>query len=199
METIILASGSPRRQELFASGSPRRQELLQQIGVPYEVVKSDAEEVLDAVEGPRALAVENARRKAMAVAKRYPGRIVLGADTVVFQDGAVYGKPKDAEDARNMLRSFAGRRHDVVTGVAIVAKDGVCYTDATETKVFFADLTDDEIAAYIATGEPMDKAGAYAVQGRAAAFIPRIEGSFSNVVGLPLAEVASLLKEAGVR
>ena len=186
METIILASGSPRRQEL-----------LQQIGVPYEVVKSDAEEVLDAVEGPRALAVENARRKAMAVAKRYPGRIVLGADTVVFQDGAVYGKPKDAEDARNMLRSFAGRRHDVVTGVAIVAKDGVCYTDATETKVFFADLTDDEIAAYIATGEPMDKAGAYAVQGRAAAFIPRIEGSFSNVVGLPLAEVASLLREAG--
>ncbi len=188
METIILASGSPRRQEL-----------LQQIGVPYEVVKSDAEEVLDAVEGPRALAVENARRKALAVAKRYPGRVVLGADTVVFQDGAVYGKPKDAEDARNMLKSFAGRRHDVVTGVAIVAKDGVCYTDATETKVFFNDLTDDEIAAYIATGEPMDKAGAYAVQGRAAAFIPRIEGSFSNVVGLPLAEVASLLKEAGVR
>ena len=188
METIILASGSPRRQEL-----------LQQIGVPYEVVKSDAEEVLDAVEGPRALAVENARRKALAVAKRYPGRVVLGADTVVFQDGAVYGTPKDAEDARNMLNSFAGRRHDVVTGVAIVAKDGVCYTDATETKVFFNDLTDDEIAAYIATGEPMDKAGAYAVQGRAAAFIPRIEGSFSNVVGLPLAEVASLLKEAGVR
>ncbi len=188
METIILASGSPRRQEL-----------LQQIGVPYEVVKSDAEEVLDAVEGPRALAVENARRKALAVSKRYPGRVVLGADTVVFQDGAVYGKPKDAEDARNMLKSFAGRRHDVVTGVAIVAKDGVCYTDATETKVFFNDLTDDEIAAYIATGEPMDKAGAYAVQGRAAAFIPRIEGSFSNVVGLPLAEVASLLKEAGVR
>lgn len=188
METIILASGSPRRQEL-----------LQQIGVPYEVVKSDAEEVLDAVEGPRALAVENARRKALAVSKRYPGRVVLGADTVVFQDGAVYGKPKDAEDARNMLKSFAGRRHDVVTGVAIVAKDGVCYTDATETKVFFNNLTDDEIAAYIATGEPMDKAGAYAVQGRAAAFIPRIEGSFSNVVGLPLAEVASLLKEAGVR
>ena len=188
MESIILASASPRRQEL-----------LQQIGVPYEVVKSDAEEVLDAVEGPRALAVENARRKALAVAKRYPGRVVLGADTVVFQDGAVYGKPKDAEDARNMLKSFAGRRHDVVTGVAIVAKDGVCYTDATETKVFFNDLTDDEIAAYIATGEPMDKAGAYAVQGRAAAFIPRIEGSFSNVVGLPLAEVASLLKEAGVR
>ena len=186
METIILASASPRRQEL-----------LQQIGVPYEVVKSDAEEVLDAVEGPRALAVENARRKALAVAARYPGRVVLGADTVVFQDGAVYGKPKDAEDARSMLRSFAGRRHDVVTGVAIIAKDGTCYTDAAETKVFFADLTDDEIAAYIATGEPMDKAGAYAVQGRAAAFIPRIEGSFSNVVGLPLAEVASLLREAG--
>ena len=136
METIILASASPRRQEL-----------LQQIGVPYEVVKSDAEEVLDAVEGPRALAVENARRKALAVAERYPGRVVLGADTVVFQDGAVYGKPKDAEDARSMLRSFAGRRHDVVTGVAVVAKDGVCYTDATETKVFFDDLTDDEIAA----------------------------------------------------
>ena len=124
METIILASASPRRQEL-----------LQQIGVPYEVVKSDAEEVLDAVEGPRALAVENARRKALTVAARYPGRVVLGADTVVFQDGAVYGKPKDAEDARSMLKSFAGRRHDVVTGVAIIAKDGTCYTDAAETKV----------------------------------------------------------------
>ena len=188
VETIILASASPRRQEL-----------LQQIGVPYEVVKSDAEEVLDAVEGPRALAVENARRKAVAVAKRYPGRVVLGADTVVFQDGNLYGKPKDAEDARAMLRSFAGRRHAVVTGVALVTKDGVCRTDAAETEVFFSDLTDDEIAAYVATGEPMDKAGAYAVQGRAAAFIPRIEGSFSNVVGLPLAEVASLLRETGVR
>ena len=188
VETIILASASPRRQEL-----------LQQIGVPYEVVKSDAEEVLDAVEGPRALAVENARRKAVAVAKRYPGRVVLGADTVVFQDGNVYGKPKDAEDARAMLRSFAGRRHAVVTGVALVTKDGVCRTDAAETEVFFSDLTDDAIAAYVATGEPMDKAGAYAVQGRAAAFIPRIEGSFSNVVGLPLAEVASLLRETGVR
>ena len=178
METIILASASPRRQEL-----------LQQIGVPYEVVKSDAEEVLDAVEGPRALAVENARRKALTVAARYPGRVVLGADTVVFQDGAVYGKPKDAEDARSMLKSFAGRRHDVVTGVAIIAKDGTCYTDAAETKVFFADLTDDEIAAYIATGEPMDKAGAYGIQGKGSVLVKKINGDFFNVMGLPIAKL----------
>ena len=188
METIILASASPRRQEL-----------LQQIGVPYEVVKSDAEEVLDAVEGPRALAVENARRKALAVAKRYPGRVVLGADTVVFQDGAVYGKPKDAEDARSMLKSFAGRRHDVVTGVAIIAKDGTCYTDAAETKVFFADLTDDEIAAYIATGEPMDKAGAYGIQGLGGAYIARIEGDYYATVGLSLCGLRQLLALAGLK
>lgn len=188
MEPIILASGSPRRQEL-----------LQQIGVPFVVVKSDAEEILNHADGPRALAIENARRKALAVAKMHPGRIVLGADTVVFQDGEVYGKPKDAADACAMLRRFAGRRHAVVTGIALVSRDGTCRTDAAETNVCFADMTDEEITAYVATGEPMDKAGAYAVQGRAAAFIPRIEGSFSNVVGLPLAEVASLLKEAGVR
>ena len=186
MEKIILASGSPRRQEL-----------LTQIGVPFEVRKSDAEELLNHADGPRALAMENARRKALAVAKAYPHRLVLGADTVVFQDGDVYGKPKDAADACAMLRRFASRRHAVVTGVALVHHDGTCRTDAAETKVFFSDLTDEEIAAYVATGEPMDKAGAYAVQGRAAAFIPRIEGSFSNVVGLPLAEVVMLLKEAG--
>ena len=186
MEPIILASGSPRRQEL-----------LQQIGVPFEVVKSDAEEILNHADGPRALAVENARRKALAVATMHPGRIVLGADTVVFQDGEVYGKPKDAADACAMLRRFAGRRHAVVTGIALVSRDGTCRTDAAETNVCFADMTDEEIAAYVATGEPMDKAGAYAVQGRAAAFIPRIEGSFSNVVGLPLYEVITLLKAAG--
>ena len=186
MEPIILASGSPRRQEL-----------LQQIGVPFEVVKSNAEEILNHADGPRALAVENARRKALAVAKMHPHRVVLGADTVVFQDGDVFGKPKDAAEARAMLCRFAGRRHAVVTGVALVDRDGTCRTGATETEVFFADLTEGEISDYLATGEPMDKAGAYAVQGRAAAFIPRIEGSFSNVVGLPLAEVVTLLKEAG--
>ncbi|MDY4415150.1 Maf family protein [Selenomonas sp.] len=186
MEPIILASGSPRRQEL-----------LQQIGVPFVVVKSDAEEILNHADGPRALAIENARRKALAVAKMHPGRIVLGADTVVFQDGEVYGKPKDAADACAMLRRFAGRRHAVVTGIALVSRDGTCRTDAAETNVCFADMMDEEITAYVATGEPMDKAGAYAVQGRAAAFIPRIEGSFSSVVGLPLYEVITLLKAAG--
>ena len=187
MESIILASASPRRQEL-----------LQQIGVPFVVVKSDAEEILDHADGPRALAVENARRKVLAVAKMHPGRIVLGADTVVFQDGEVYGKPKDAADACAMLRRFAGRRHAVVTGVALVSRDGTCRTDAAETNVCFADMTDEEIAAYVATGEPMDKAGAYALQGRGGMFVERIEGSYSNVIGLPMALAREMLLSAGV-
>ena len=185
---------------ILASNSPRRKELLGVLGVPFDVVVPGCDESYPADTEPLSVPAVIARRKAEAVLGCVPaGSVVVAADTMVHFRGRLLGKPRDETEARGFISMLQGNVHDVVTGVAIVAKDGVCYTDATETKVFFNDLTDDEIAAYIATGEPMDKAGAYAVQGRAAAFIPRIEGSFSNVVGLPLAEVASLLKEAGVR
>ena len=122
---------------------------------------------------------------------------VLGADTVVVLDEVIYGKPKDHEDAKEMLRKLSGKTHEVITGMVLVTK-GKSYPAAETTRVHFAEMTDEEIAAYVATGEPMDKAGAYALQGRAAAFIEGIEGSYSNVVGLPLHLFTVLAKKAEV-
>ena len=184
---------------VLASASPRRQELLRQIGCDFRVVVSDAQELSENQMAPERLAVENARRKAGDVAARECGNVpVLGADTVVAVDGMILGKPKDEADAARMLRLLSGRRHFVYTGIALAYR-GEIYDSVAETTVWMDELSDGEIAAYIATGEPMDKAGAYAVQGRAAKFIPRVEGSFSNVVGLPLHAVAKLARKAGVR
>lgn len=186
-ETIVLASASPRRQEL-----------LRQIGCEFRVVVSDAEELADDGISPDRLAVENARRKAEDVAAKEGGNVpVLGADTVVAFDEKILGKPKDAADAARMLRLLSGRQHFVFTGIAIVYR-GEVHVDVVETAVWMDELSDEEIIAYIATGEPMDKAGAYAVQGRAAKYIPRIDGSFSNVVGLPLHAVRKLARKAGI-
>ncbi len=135
--------------------------------------------------------------KARKVAAEYPEHAVLGADTAVVLNGQSFGKPKDAADARHMLARLEGRQHTVLTGIAWVV-DGREYTDAAETIVRFAPMTDVEIAAYVATGEPMGKAGAYAIQGRAAIYIEELCGSFSNVVGLPLHAVAALARTAGV-
>ena len=186
-ETIVLASASPRRQEL-----------LRQIGCGFRVVVSDAEELSDDGISPDRLAAENACRKAEDVAAREGGDVpVLGADTVVAVDEMVLGKPKDAADAARMLRLLSGRQHFVFTGVAFAYR-GEVHEDVVRTAVWMDELSDEEIAAYIATGEPMDKAGAYAVQGRAAKYIPRIDGSFSNVVGLPLHAVRNLARKAGI-
>lgn len=185
---------------ILASASPRRQELLQQIGCAFSVVVSDAEEVSgdDGQVAPDWLAMENARRKAVDVAARASSdAAVLGADTVVAVDGEILGKPKDETEAARMLRLLSGRRHFVYTGVAL-AYQGNVFVDVVRTTVWMDALSEEEIAAYIATGEPMDKAGAYAVQGRAAKFIPRIDGSFSNVVGLPLHAVKNLSGKAGI-
>ena len=182
----------------LASGSPRRKELLTQVGCRFEVVKSDAEECKDSSVPPDELVQENACRKAEKAAAELGGDCaVLGADTVVALDGKIFGKPKDKEDASRMLRELSGRSHEVYTGIAFVVK-GKTYRAAERTLVTFRQISDKEIEEYIATGEPMDKAGAYAVQGLAAKFIPRIEGSFSNVVGLPLAAVDALAQKAGV-
>lgn len=182
---------------ILASASPRRRELLQQIDASFEVKVSSVEEVTGGNLAPAEIVVENAVHKAKAVAEAFPGDAVLGADTIVFLDGRVYGKPKDGEEAKAMLRALAGREHEVATGIAWVHA-GEVFTDVETTRVFFAPLTEEAIDAYVKTGEPLDKAGAYAIQGRAAQFIESIEGSFSNVVGLPLYAVCRLAGKAGV-
>jgi len=164
-------------------------------GIPFEIITADAEEVKDGE--PRALVMENARRKARAVAESHPGRAVLGADTVVYQDGRVLGKPHSPEEAREMLSRLSGAWHTVYTGVCLIA-NGREDVQVDESRVLFAALTADEIARYTATGEPMDKAGAYALQGRGGMFVRRIEGSYSNVIGLPLALLRDMLMAAGV-
>ena len=181
---------------ILASGSPRRRELLQQIGALFRVEVSEAEELSQA-ESPAELVRLNAAAKAEAVAREHPGEAVLGADTVVALEGKIYGKPRDAAEACSMLAALSGRRHEVLTGIALVS-GGQTFSEAVSTQVQFGELTAEEISRYVATGEPLDKAGAYALQGGAAVFIEGIEGSYSNVVGLPLYRTALLAKKAGV-
>jgi septum formation protein len=191
---------------VLASASPRRRELLAQAGFTFEVRPADVDETLRPGEDPIAYVVRLAREKAQAVYKDLEPQgtgaeekapadqlIVLGADTTVVVDGQILGKPSDKKDAARMLRLLSGRTHRVITGVAVVttARTEVA---AEVTAVKFLALSEDEIAAYIATGEPMDKAGAYAIQGRAAKWIPRIAGDYFNVVGLPLALVSAMLE-----
>ncbi len=183
---------------ILASASPRRQELLQQIHCEYRILVSNALEIADSGYLPEKLAMENAQRKAVDVSSREKTEVpVLGADTVVAVDHEVLGKPTDENDAARMLRLLSGRKHDVYTGIAI-AYQGNCFVSYARTSVWMDIIPEDEILSYVATGEPLDKAGAYAVQGRAAQFIPRIEGSFSNVVGLPLHELRILSRKAGI-
>lgn len=193
----------------LASKSPRRQELLSQIGVEFDVLRlreasGRTPDVLEvAHDGEPALHyVERiARTKATVGWKRMeqralPPRPVLGADTEVVLDGAIFGKPADVDAARRMLAQLSGRRHDVLTAVALKWQDDV-EVAVSVSHVTFRRLTAGEIERYVATGEPMDKAGGYAIQGLAAAFITRVEGSYSGVVGLPLAETAGLLARIG--
>lgn len=182
---------------ILASGSPRRRELLQQIDCEFRVVVTETEEAAGQELDPEELVLYNAQLKALAAVRQADGLPVLGADTVVSLDGHIYGKPKDADDARQMLHLFSGRMHRVSTGIVFVHAQQI-WQAAETTEVFFASLTDAEIRRYIATGEPLDKAGAYAVQGRAAAFIEKIHGSFSNVVGLPLHRMIVLARKAGI-
>lgn len=179
---------------ILASKSPRRKELLKQIGIPFVVVVSNAEEVSGNSWTPAALVVENAKRKARAVAEKYPDSPILGADTVVSSEGKIFGKPKDKDEARKMLTALSGKMHEVTTGLALINRNEIRTTSVT-TKVFFDTMTKADIDAYIATEEPMDKAGAYAIQGKAARFIEKIEGSYSNVVGLPLNALIQLSKD----
>jgi septum formation protein len=179
---------------VLASASPRRQELLRSAGITFEVQPADISE--DSVSGESATqcAERLAQEKALAVARKRRADLVLGADTVVAIDGQILGKPADSHDAVRMLRLLSGRTHQVITGVCLVV-DGRSTTANESTIVTMSEITEQEIRDYVATGEPMDKAGAYAIQGIASRWIPRIEGDYSNVVGLPIARVYRMLTE----
>ena len=177
-------------QLILASESPRRKELLTQTGIPFEAIAAHADELKTG--DPIQVVTLNAAAKAQAVSAVYPDRPVLGADTIVYLNGRIFGKPGSAEEAKSMLRSLSDQWHQVYTGVALV-RDGILHTDHAVTDVHFVHLSEEAIDRYIATGEPFDKAGAYAIQGRAGCFIDRIEGSYSNVIGLPLTTVMQLL------
>ena len=186
MEPVILASQSPRRRELLGL-----------YGIPFVVDPSMADE--DHVEGAGAERVKKlAQLKCAEVAERHPGRMVLAADTLVCVDDEILGKPKDEADAARMLHLLSGRAHEVHTGVCLKLPDGRELCGVDTAKVYFMQLTDENIRRYIATGEPMDKAGAYGIQGRAGVFISHIEGSPSNVIGLPLGLLTRFFDEAGI-
>jgi len=180
-------------QLILASGSPRRAELLTNAGFSFAVEPANVDETIRDGEAAEDYVLRVARDKARAVAQRHSSpAVVLGADTVVVVGGAILGKPADREDAGRMLALLSGRRHDVLTAVVVI-DGGAERAEIDRTIVSFLPLSPHDIAWYIASGEPVGKAGAYGIQGRAARFIDRIEGSWSNVVGLPIAVVARLL------
>lgn len=186
---------SEREPLILASASPRRAEILRSAGWEFTVAAADVDETLLPGELPAVYVERLALAKARAVAANHPDRLVLGADTTVVVDDEILGKPEDAADARRMLRMLSDRRHQVLTGVALVRAGTVSEEHVTHqtTDVVFATLSDAEIDGYVATGEPMDKAGAYAIQGLGALFIKEIRGDYWNVVGLPASLVYRLL------
>jgi septum formation protein len=184
---------SPR--VILASASPRRRELLALIGLEHEVRPADVDETLVAGESPRAYADRLAREKALASAS--PDAVAVGCDTIVVVDGEVLGKPRDTADATRMLRLLSGRSHLVMTGVA-VAFDGRIVSDVVQVGVTFRSLGSADVADYIATGEPMDKAGAYGIQGYGATIVDRVDGDYFAVMGLPLNRLVRLLESVGL-
>jgi septum formation protein len=191
-------SGSSERLLVLASASPRRAELLSSAGFQFTVEPADVDETERAGESPEAYVLRVARDKARTVAgrRRQPGEVVLAADTTVVAGGEILAKPVDETDAIRMLTLLSGAVHDVFTGVVTIA-DQVETEEVVRTRVHLRPVTPEEISWYVATGEPMGKAGAYGIQGRAARFIDWIDGSWSNVVGLPVATVDRMLKRLG--
>lgn len=181
---------------ILASASPRRRELLALTGLPFTVDAPEVDETCDLP--PREAVAEISRRKALAGAAAHPGCVVLAADTLVAVDDAPLGKPRDHADAARMLRLLSGRWHQVHTGVSVVSVDGALHSEVDATDVRFADMPEEAILRYIATGEPADKAGAYAVQGIAGLWIEELRGSHTNVIGLPLALTRRLLEACGL-
>ena len=195
---------------VLASASPRRQELLRNAGIHCTVESADIDETPIAGEFPQQCAERLAREKALKISQREPRNFILGADTIVVVDDMILGKPLDADDAVRMLTLLSGRTHTVITGVCLIgpcakrsqstptSENREVRISSASTLVTMCELSDEEIRAYVASGEPMDKAGAYGIQGLASRWIPRIEGDYSNVVGLPVARVYEMLKELGL-
>lgn len=183
---------------ILASRSPRRRELLGQVGLTFEIVSPEVDEAQYGGLPPRELVQTLSRAKALDAARQVPaGALVLGADTVVVLDGQALGKPDGPEGARAMLTALSGRTHEVWTGFTL-CRDGAVHTEAVATEVTFRALAPEEIDRYVATGEPLDKAGAYGIQGRGALLVAQIRGDYSNVVGLPLCAVGQALRRFGV-
>jgi septum formation protein len=182
---------------ILASASPRRQQLLHELGISFEVHPANIVEERNSGEHPLAYATRLAQEKAMKVARQFPQHIVLGADTIVVVDSEVLGKPEDADDAARMLRMLSARTHQVITAVSLVTGGKDADTRTCASDVCFKQLDEREIQEYIAGGEPMDKAGAYAIQGEAARWILQLTGDYSNVVGLPLPVVTEMLRASG--
>jgi septum formation protein len=193
---------------VLASASPRRQELLRNAGIPFTVYPANISELPLPDEKPQDCAERLAREKARFIFHQQADKFVLGADTIVVVGSEILGKPRDEADAMRMLRLLSGRTHQVITGVCLLGpalrtrnqkpETGFEDTRSETTQVTMTALTDDDIQSYIATGEPMDKAGAYAIQGIASRWIPRIDGDYFNVVGLPVALVHKMLQEHGI-
>ncbi len=181
---------------VLASASPRRKELLAGLGVHFEVYVSGIEEKPWPDETPASYSLRNASDKARAVALVRPGALIIAADTIVVLGAKILEKPVDAPHAKEMLQMLSGRRHEVITGLCLL-KPGCEFAEAVRTGVVFRRLSGAEIEAYVATGEPMDKAGAYAIQGGAASFVDHVEGSYTNVVGLPTERLRTLIQLCG--
>lgn len=186
---------------VLASASPRRKRLLEELGLKFDVVPSNAKESKDLSKMPvEQLVQKNALMKAKTVAGEFQDTLVIGCDTDIFFKGRLIGKPENAEDAKRILREFSNEWHSIVSGIAIInTETGKETTDFEKTRVKVKKLSEKEIAEYVGTGEPLDKAGAYGIQGKGRFLIERFEGSYSNIVGLPLEKLVGRLKEFGIR
>ena len=188
---------SSSKKLILASRSPRRSELLRSLGLEFEVSPSKVEEVTDPEQSPEQNATNIARDKARWVARQNPGSYVLGADTMVVLDREIIGQPTDEEDACRILSKLAGKQHRVITGVVLITPEAQEYETAVVSTVTLKLVSENEIRSYVATGEPLDKAGAYAIQGKGSFLVESWEGSYSNIVGLPLEALTDLFQQAG--
>lgn len=195
---MIEFTQSRRRTLILASASPRRRELLEGVGIGLELAPVDIDESWCEGEDPRDGVRRLAREKVLACQGIHPDRTILGADTIVWRDGRAFGKPSGPDEARQMLENLSGQWHEVITAVALLSPEGALIEDQSTTRVRLARLVDEEITRYLAGKEPWDKAGAYAIQGAAGWFVESIEGSASNVVGLPLETVRRMFQKAGL-
>ena len=182
---------------ILASQSPRRRELLSMLGLTFDIITADIDETMDPTLPVDAAVAEVCRKKAEAVGAGHPGRLIVAADTIVVVDEQKLGKPRSADEARQMLRTLSGRSHTVMTGICLW-QDGRYETHVEQTAIRFRPLSDAEIDAYVATGSPMDKAGAYGIQDQAAIFVEALDGDYYNVMGLPLCSLTKCLRHWGV-